>query len=190
MLSILTGIGLAAACGFRVFVPLLVLSLGTRAGAIELAEGFQWLGSDLALLALGVATALEVGAYYVPLIDNALDTLATPAAIVAGIAASAAVMDGLDPWLRWVLATIGGGGAAAAVQLPTVLTRGMSSLTTAGTGNSVVASGELAAATGVSVAMLILPILGALLLVVLGVWLVRRTLKARRQRQTALLPAA
>ena len=189
LLSILTGVGLAAACGFRVFVPLFVLSLGARSGAMNLSDGFQWLGSDLALLALGVATALEIGAYYIPVVDNLLDTLATPAAIVAGIAASAAVMDGLDPWLRWVLATIGGGGAAAAVQIPTVLARGVSSLTTAGTGNSLVATGELAAASGLSVAMLILPFLGAALLVVLTIWLVRRYQRDRAQREVSLAPA-
>ncbi len=190
LLSILTGVGLAAACGFRVFVPLLVLSLGARSGAMNLSEGFHWLGSDLALLALGVATALEIGAYYVPVVDNLLDTLATPAAVVAGIAASAAVMDGLDPWMRWVLATIGGGSAAAAVQIPTVLARGVSSLTTAGTGNSVVATGELAAASALSIAMMILPFLGAALLVVLTVWLVRRYRRARAERELALSPAS
>jgi hypothetical protein len=182
LLSILAGIGLAAACGFRVFVPLLALGLASRSGALTLSSGFQWLGSDLALAALGVATVLEIGAYFVPAVDNLLDGLATPAAVVAGIAASAAVMDGVEPTLRWILATIAGGGAAAAVQIPTVLARGASTLTTGGAGNSLVATGELAAASTLSVAMVLLPLLGLALALGLLFWWLRRTRDTTRRR--------
>ncbi len=146
-LSILAALGLAAACGFRVFVPLLVVSLAARSGLISLSEGFQWIASTPALISLAAATALEVAAYYVPLVDNLLDSIATPAAIVAGIAVSAAVMVEIDPWLRWTLATIAGGGLAAAVQIPMVAVRGTSTATTAGLANPLVSSGELVAAS-------------------------------------------
>ncbi len=150
ILSVLAGLGLSAACGFRVFVPLFVVSLASRAGMIGLSEGFQWLASTPALISLGAATALEVVAYFVPVLDNLLDSVATPAAIVAGIAVSAAVMVEIDPWLRWTLATIAGGGLAAAVQIPMVAVRGASTSTTAGLANPLVSSSELFAASAFS----------------------------------------
>ncbi len=88
-LTVLVGVGLAAACGFRVFVPLLGISLAAQTGHLELASGFGWIGSPVAAAAFGVATLLEVGAYLVPWVDNALDALASPAAVVAGTIAMA-----------------------------------------------------------------------------------------------------
>ena len=118
LLSILAALGLAAACGFRVFVPLFVVSLASRAGALDLSSGFAWIGSTPAVVCFGTATLLEVLAYYVPVIDNLLDSVATPAAVVAGVVVAAAVMTDIDPWLKWTLATVAGGGLAAAVQFP------------------------------------------------------------------------
>ncbi len=111
-LSILTGIGVAAACGFRVFVPLLALGLAGRAQLMPLNESLAVLSSMPALIALGTAAVLEVAAYYVPWLDNALDVLAVPAAVVAGVLASAAAITDLPPVLTWGIALIGGGGAA------------------------------------------------------------------------------
>jgi hypothetical protein len=113
LLSILAALGLAAACGFRVFVPLLLVSLAARSGHLELSQGFAWIGSTPALICFGTATVLEVLAYYVPVVDNFLDSVATPAAIVAGVVVSAAVMTDIEPWLKWSLATVAGGGLAA-----------------------------------------------------------------------------
>ncbi|PYQ56518.1 MAG: DUF4126 domain-containing protein, partial [Acidobacteria bacterium] len=77
VLSILIGLGLAAACGFRVFVPLLIMSLASRAGVghLALGPGFAWIGSTPALLSFAVATVLEIAGYYIPWVDNLLDTV-------------------------------------------------------------------------------------------------------------------
>lgn len=159
LISILAALGLAAACGFRVFVPLFLVSLAARAGQIGLSEGFAWVGSTPALVCFGTATVLEVLAYYVPVVDNFLDGVATPAAVVAGVVVSAAVMTDIEPWLKWSLATVAGGGLAAAVQIPTVALRGLSTGTTAGLGNSVVSSGEAVAAGMFSGFAIFLPLL-------------------------------
>lgn len=174
LLSILAALGLAAACGFRVFVPLFVVSLASRADVLELSSGFAWLGSTPALVCFGTATVLEVLAYYVPVVDNLLDSMATPAAVVAGIVVAAAVMTDIDPWLKWTLATVAGGGLAAAVQLPTVALRGVSTGTTAGLGNSLVSSGEVVAAGVFSGFAVFLPLLLPLLALALVVFAWRR----------------
>src|SRR5882762_9625453 len=122
VLSLLIGIGLSAACGFRVFVPLLVVSIAAHTGHLKLASGFAWMGSDAALIAFAVATALEIAAYYVPWLDNLLDTLATPAAVIAGTLVTASLATEMSPFLKWTLAVIAGGGVAGLVQGTTVLT--------------------------------------------------------------------
>lgn len=116
LLGIPVGLALSTAAGLRVFVPLLLTGLAARAGYLSLTPSMSWLGSDAALLAFGTATVLEVGAYYVPWLDNLLDTVATPAAITAGVITTAAVTPELSPLLRWTLAIVAGGGAAGLVQ--------------------------------------------------------------------------
>ncbi len=176
-LSIAVGLGLAAACGFRVFAPLLVVSVAARTGALTLGESFGWIGSTPALIVLIGATAAEVGAYYVPWLDNLLDTVATPAAVVAGAVLAASVVTGMDPWLRWSLAAIAGGGVAGAVQVSTTAARGASSLLTGGLGNAGVASIELAGAVGLSLLSIVWPLLAqvavALLLLLIARWRAR-----------------
>jgi hypothetical protein len=116
LIAILAGLALSAATGFRVFVPLLFAGSAARLGYLELTPDMAWLGSDTALVALATATVLEVSAYYVPWLDNLLDTVATPTAVVAGVIAWAAVTPELSPLLRWTLAVVAGGGAAGVVQ--------------------------------------------------------------------------
>ena len=142
-LSIALGIGLAAATGFRVFLPMLVTSAAAYSGHLPLGESFAWLGTAPALAMLGVAAVVEVLAYYIPGVDNLLDTLATPAAVVAGTIVSAAVMTDVSPMLKWTTAIIAGGGVAGVTQGVTALLRAKSTVFTGGVGNPVVATAEL-----------------------------------------------
>ena len=181
--GLLLGIGLAAACGFRVFVPLLVVSIAQRAGHLELAQGFQWIGSWPALLSFAVATGLEVLAYYIPWLDNLLDTVATPLAVVAGTVLTASVVGDLSPVLRWGLAVVAGGGTATVVQAATTVTRAASSVTTGGLGNPVVSTVEAGASTGLSLLAVLVPVLAGLValgLVALAVWVTVRLVRRRR----------
>ena len=177
ILSICLGIGLAAACGFRVFVPFLVMSVAARAGHLDLVSSFEWVESDAALGVFAVASAIEIGAYFVPWIDNLLDTMATPTAVVAGVLATAATIHGTSPLMGWTLAVIGGGGIAGLVQTSTTLLRGASSLMTAGLGNPVIAAGEAGGAFTLAALAVSLPILA--LLVILTVVLYGATRTAR-----------
>ena len=115
-LSIVLGVGLAAATGFRVFLPMLIVSGAAYTGHLPLADSFAWLGTPSALTMLGVAAVVEILAYYVPGVDNLLDSLATPAALVAGTIVSAAVMTDVPPMAKWTAAVIAGGGVAGLTQ--------------------------------------------------------------------------
>lgn len=183
LLSLAIGVGLAAAVGFRVFVPFTVISLAALSGYLELAPGFDWIGSYPALLVFAVATALEIGAYYIPWVDNLLDSIATPAAIVAGAVITASVVGDVSPLLRWSLAAIAGGGVAAAVQSGTVLLRGTSSTVTGGLGNFAVASSELLGSVLTSLLAVFLPLVAVTGIILLFVVAMRRM---RRRKLTQM----
>jgi uncharacterized protein DUF4126 len=159
-----------------VFVPLLLTGLAARLGYIRLTSGMAWLDSDPALVALATATVLEIGAYYVPWLDHVLDAAATPAAITAGVIATAAVTPELPPLLRWTLAIVAGGGAAGVVHAGTALVRLHSSALTLGVGNPVVATGELAGAVILSGLALLAPVLAAAVGIAVLVFVARRLL--------------
>jgi hypothetical protein len=173
LLSVAIGLGLAAACGFRVFTPLLVAGIAAHWGRLPLAGGFEWLGSTPALFALGTATILEIGAYYFPWVDHALDLIATPAAVLAGVLAAASVVTDLPPLVKWAVILIGGGGAAGLIQAASVLLRIKSTALTGGLGNPLVATVEAVGAVITSMLAIVVPIVTALaLLLVLG-WVLR-----------------
>ena len=162
------------------FVPLLLTGLAARLGYIRLTSGMAWLDSDPALVALATATVLEIGAYYVPWLDHVLDAAATPAAITAGVIATAAVTPELPPLLRWTLAIVAGGGAAGVVHAGTALVRLQSSALTLGVGNPVVATGELAGAVILSGLALLAPVLAAAVGIAVLVFVARRLLGRAR----------
>ncbi|MCJ7597311.1 MAG: DUF4126 domain-containing protein [Methyloceanibacter sp.] len=182
-LSVALGIGLAAATGFRIFLPMLVTSIAANTGHLPLAESFAWLGTPAALIVLGVAALAEIMAYYIPGVDNLLDTLATPAALVAGTVISAAVITDLPPMVKWATAIIAGGGVAGLMQSMTALLRAKSTVFTGGIGNPVIATTELGSSLFVSLLALIAPFV-ALLLVVLFLWLALRFLLRLTRRET------
>lgn len=183
--AIMIGLGLSAACGFRIFVPLLVASIAAKTGHLQLAAGWDWIGTTPSIVALSIATALEIGAYYIPWLDNLLDAVATPAAVVAGILITASVAGGMSPLLRWSLAVIVGGGAAGFVQVSTTAIRATSTATTAGVANPVVSTAEAGFSVSLSLLAILVPIVAAilvLLMIVLAARFFYRLLFRRRRR--------
>ena len=179
IVAIAIGIGLAAATGFRVFLPLLVAAVAARFGALPLSEGFQWLSTTGALVALTTASVLEVAAYSIPGVDHVLDVVSGPAALIAGVIVSASVMVDIPPAIMWPLAIIGGGGIAAITKGTSALVRAKTGLATGGLGNPVVSTGETVGAIGVSIAAIVIPLLCLLGLAGLLIWIGRRQLVAR-----------
>ena len=159
ILSVIVGVGLSAACGFRVFIPPLVMCIAAKAGHVSFGADFVWMETNVALVAFSIAAILEIGAYYIPWLDNALDTIAAPAAVVAGTMTTAAMLGDISPWMKWSLAAIAGGGAAGAVQVTTTVARGASSVLTGGLGNWVVSTGEGIGAVITAILAIVVPIL-------------------------------
>ena len=174
ILSLCIGIGLSAACGFRVFVPLLVMSVASLTGLFEPMKGFEWLAMPSVCIGLTVATVCEIGAYYIPWVDNALDSISTPAAMIAGTLTTMAVSTGeMSQFASWAAAIIVGGGTATAVQMSTVAVRGVSTATTGGIANPIVSTVEWIGALVVSILAMLLPVLMAILVILMLVWVIR-----------------
>lgn len=174
LLSIALGIGLAAAAGFRIFVPLLVAGIAARSGFLPLTEGFQWLASTPALLTLGSAAVFEALAYFIPGVDHALDLVAGPAAIGAGVIASASVMADIPQAVMWPVAIIAGGGVAGLTKGTTALLRAKSGVMTAGLANPLVAAIETVGATGIAILAVVVPLLCLAAILALLYWATRK----------------
>ena len=185
IMATLMGISLAAASGFRVFLPPFLLSLAARFNVVWFLDidligtQFEFFTSTLSIVVLGIATVAEFAAFYAPWIDNALDTIATPASIMAGVAMTAIVLEGNDPIIQWAIAIVAGGGVAATIQSATVATRGLSSTFTFGLGNSAVATGENVASVALTLIAILIPFLSALFVLVIVALLLRMKRKKK-----------
>jgi hypothetical protein len=177
-LSVVLGLALAAATGFRVFLPMLIVSGAAYTGHLPLDDGFAWLGTLSALSMLCVAAVVEVLAYYIPVVDNLLDVVAAPAAFIAGTILSAAVMTDMPPMVKWTAAVVAGGGVAGFTRGLTGILRAHSTVLTGGLGNSVIATAELGGAVLIPFLALMAPV-AAIGLVVLFLLVAIRLLRRR-----------
>ena len=188
IMATLMGISLAAASGFRVFLPPFLLSVAARLDIVWFLEldlvgtHFEFFTSTLAIIVLGIATAAEFAGYYAPWIDNALDTIATPASILAGVVMTAIVLEGSEPIIQWAVAIVAGGGVAATIQSATVATRSLSSTFTFGLGNPAVATGENIASVALTLIAILIPFISAFVVILVVALLVRMK---RRSEATA-----
>ena len=158
-LSLLMGIGLSATSGFRVFVPLLIMSIASLAGHLELSPAFDWIGSYPALVIFLVATVLEILAYFVPYLDNLLSMISSPAALVAGIIITASVITEISPLLTWTLAIIAGGGFSLAGKVTSNLIHTGSTTMSGGTLNPGVSFLETVFSAFMAVISVIFPLM-------------------------------
>ena len=169
-LSIALGVGLAAATGLRLFLPMLVVSVAAYSGHLPLSDNFAWLATPAALVLLSVAALAEILAYYIPGIDNLLDTIATPAAFVTGTVIAAAVITDLPPMVKWAAAIIAGGGIAGLTQTTSAVLRAKSTVLTGTLGNPVIATAEFGGSLLISLLALVAPLLTLVVIIVL-LWL-------------------
>ncbi|WP_400073867.1 DUF4126 domain-containing protein [Zobellia russellii] len=186
IISIFLGVGLAASVGFRVFLPLFALSLASYTGVWELNESWQWIGSFAAVIVFGVATLVEIFAYFIPWVDNVLDSFAVPLAAVAGTAVMVSTVADLDPVVTWSLAIIAGGGTATAIKGAGATGRLASTASTGGLANPVVSTVETGTAVVVTTASIFAPVLAVILVIIILVVIFRiyRKLRPKRNDRT------
>lgn len=184
VISIFLGVGLAASVGFRVFLPLFALSLAAYFNVWDLNDSWQWIGSLAAVITLGVATVIEVFAYFIPWVDNLLDSVAVPLAAIAGTAVMVSTVAGLDPVVTWSLAIIAGGGTATAIKGAGAAGRLASTATTGGVANPIVATVETGTAIAVTTASIFAPAIAAVLVIIILFIIFRIYRKLRPERRT------
>ena len=165
------GLGLAAASGFRVFIPPFLYGLFLRLDMVPISIPMtgisEWMASDIGLIVLGVAMIVEILGYYIPWIDNLLDTIASPAAIIAGVMMMSSTLSDTHPALQWGASIIAGGGVSGTIQIGTVATRAVSTATTGGLGNPIVSTIEAGACILCTILVILLPIIALFLVIVL-----------------------
>ncbi|WP_299528786.1 DUF4126 domain-containing protein [Ulvibacterium sp.] len=184
IISIFLGIGLAASVGFRVFLPLFALSLAAYFNIWELNENWEWVGSLPALITLGVATVVEIFAYFIPWVDNILDSMAIPLAAIAGTAVMVSTVADLDPVVTWSLAIIAGGGTATAIKGAGATGRLASTASTGGLANPIVSTVETGTALVVTTASIFAPIAAAFLVIIILIIVFRIYRKLRPRPKT------
>jgi len=184
VISIFLGIGLAASVGFRVFLPLFALSLAAFFGKWELNDSWQWIGSLAAVIALGVAMLIELFAYFIPWVDNVLDSMAVPLAAIAGTAVMVSTVAGLDPLVTWSLAIIAGGGTATAIKGANATGRLASTASTGGVANPIVSTMETGTAVAVTTASIFAPAIAAVLVIIILFIIFRIYRKLRPRAKT------
>ena len=166
--ALLMGVGLSAAAGFRVFLPFLCLSVASYFHIWTAPATMQWAGTLPAVLLFGTAAVLEIGAYYIPWVNNLLDSISTPAAAIAGTILTASTLTGhVDPTFQWVAGIVMGGSTAALINSGTTITRAASSVTTGGIANPLLSTTEIGGSLFFSIMAMLLPIFaGCFVLVV------------------------
>lgn len=190
LLTICVGIGLSAACGFRVFVPPLVMSVASIYGHLNLSPNFEWMGTYPALVVFAVATCVEIAAYYIPFVDHLLDMVATPMAIAAGTIVTASLIPDADPMLQWTVALIAGGGSAGTIQAFSGIARLASTIMTGGLGNGLISTIESSSSIILSGLAIAVPVFAVCLVAVLLVFTLSklgRSLALKREHQEATL---
>ena len=190
--AVLLGLGLAASSGLRAFLPLLMLSMAAHWNVfnIELTGPFAWLGSPLALSALGIATIIEIAGDKIPLVDHALDSFGTVIRPLAGTLAAAAVLNNHDPVTAALLGLVIGAPIALGIHGAKAGTRGVSSATTLGVANPIVSIVEDVTAFLVSLLALLAPLLVPLMLICVGIvgWKAVKLAKRIKTRRAQSLP--
>ncbi|RFF31537.1 DUF4126 domain-containing protein [Wenzhouxiangella sediminis] len=185
--AVMAGICLSAAAGLRVFIPILALGLAGRFGLLPLGEQFAWMMSEPFLVVVGIAAVMEATAYYIPIVDNLLDLVATPAALAGGTVIVSSLLPEMNPLAQWGAAALLGGGTAGIVQGSTVLARGLSTASTGGLANPLFSTGETGGSVlAVALALLVPVFFGILViagLVMLLVWITTRSGRLRRSER-------
>ncbi|MCX6647275.1 MAG: DUF4126 domain-containing protein [bacterium] len=183
--ALLMGFSLAATCGLRAFLPLLIISLGAKAGFITLSSGFDWMASWPAIIVFGTATILEILGDKVPTVDHILDAGGTIVRPIAGAVAASSLIQGMNPLMTMVVGIIIGATIAGIVNAIKGTVRGLSTAVTGGIANPVVSIVEDGATALTGVLSLVVPYITAVGIIVALVYTGKVVVSKFRCRKAA-----
>ncbi|MGD1865674.1 MAG: DUF4126 domain-containing protein [Phormidesmis sp.] len=179
LVSLCIGVGLSTSTGFRILVPFASLNAAALFGGFTLPPEMAWLNSYPAFFGLLIGTLIEVAAFYVPWVNDALDTVEFPAAVIAGTYLTGTFAADLPTLMQWSLAIFAGGGSAGAIQGLTSVTRLTSNTATGGCATPVTASVEWLSALVLAILSLTLPVLAIALVIIVVLYALRKLSKRR-----------
>jgi hypothetical protein len=185
MIDVLSAFGLAAATGLNAYLPLLIVGLLARyTDLITLRPPFNALENAWVLGVLGFLLLIEMTVDKIPTADTVNDVIQTavrPAAGAIVFAATAGVITDVHP----AVAIICGLLAAFSVHAVKATARPMVTATTAGVGNPIVSTAEDVAAGVTTLVAVLVPAIGAALIIALVAFLAWRLLRRRQRRLVA-----
>jgi hypothetical protein len=185
--SLLAAFGLSGAAGLNAWIPLLAVGLLSRAGQLELADGYDWLASTPGLSVLGVLFALDFVGDKVPAVDSLLHaagTIVHPAAGAIVFAGPTEIPTEVPSIVLFAL----GASVAGSLHATRATMRPVSTTLTAGAGNPLLSLGEDIGSAVLSVVAVFAPILGAVGLLALVAVVVLWWRRIRRSRRRRRLP--
>lgn len=172
------GIALAAIAGIRAWMPLFLAGILSRSGVFELGPAFSFLSSTPALVAFGLATALEILGDKIPTVDHALDAVGTVLRPAAGaLLAAAAIGRVADPLTATALGAAVGIPSAIVPHAAKAGLRAASTLFTAGIANPILSTLEDLVALALFVLAVFVPLAVVALLAVTAVLVLRRAMR-------------
>jgi hypothetical protein len=163
VLTFLVGVGLAASVGLRISFPILIVSIFSYSGYITLSTYFVWLGTLPALIVLIIIATIDTLAFYIVWLDNLLDAIEHPVSILVGILITGAVITEFNPYLKWLMALIIGGGIAGTINAATGLLRLKISTETDGKRNFAFSTLEILGSIGLAIISIFLPFIAGLI---------------------------
>ncbi len=112
VVQLMMGVSLAACCGLRAWMPMLIVGLLAKACYVELSPTFSFLARNDALIIFGVATVLELVGDKVIVIDHFLDAVGTIVRPTVGTVLASSMLTKVDPLVATTFGLIAGGSTA------------------------------------------------------------------------------
>lgn len=167
LIAFCLGIGLSAACGIRMFLPLLLIAVNQKFHLLETSYYVDWLDSNLALIILITATLIEISAYYIPLIDHILDVVNVPLVFVAGLLSMASILPDMPLYMDKILGLIVGGSTAVTINGLVGIGRLKSTTLSAGTTNPFYATIENIMTIVITILSFVIPVIIGIIVILI-----------------------
>ena len=186
-LCILIGVGLSCAIGFKIILPVFVLSLLSYFGEIELNESYSWLSSKYTLVALGIAFCYETLSTLIPGLAGMQKFMAVFIAPLVAFWVSVAILPSeTSEFIKWSSALICG-TTSFGVAATTSGIRASTAFVTGGANAPVSGGVEIGASLLSSILAMICPILIPIFIIIVCIilfFVIRKILSIRKLKKS------